>query len=105
MEIVYKHVVIALRKHAESRMVIATGDVRMDTGEIPVATIVKTVHMMGRAGCQMVIATADVLRDTGEQTVMTNVAARPSGHQSVIKYDVTVRTVTETLDVLFFVSM
>ena len=72
MEIVPGHVVIVLGKHAECRMVIATGDARMDTGE---------------------------------QTVMNYVAARPSGYQSVIKYDVTARTVTDTLDVLFFVSI
>ena len=90
MEIVHSHVVIALGKRAECRMVIATGDVRGDTGEIAVKTIVRTVQMMGRAGCQMVIATADVLRDTGEQTVMNYVAAT---------------TVTDTLDVLIFVSL
>ena len=72
MEIVHSHVAIASRKPAE---------------------------------CQMVIATEDVRMDTGEQTAMTNVAARPSGYQSVIKYDVTARTVTDTLDVLFFVSI
>ena len=61
--------------------------------------------MMSSVGCQMVTATPDVRTDTGEQTVMNYVPARPSGYQPVIKYDVTARTATDTLDVLSFVSI